>query len=120
MEKADTAAANQTLDRMRGDIGRISLEIEPEALKHIIASGRLLEFVTAVSNQAAAHLSSQIVEKVADLAVGGSGAGASATFVFEGGDFGTVPPRPKFGVGPIPRFNLALQRVALQGADQIG
>lgn len=106
-------------ENMRGEIARINLEIDPEQLKRIIASGRLLEFTTAAANHAAAHISSQVVEKVADLAVGGAlGGGASAVFIFDGGDFGTSPPRPKFGVGPIPRLNPALQRLSVQNLDQ--
>lgn len=91
----------------REELGRLSYEISPQALKEIVESGRVLEFANTVAASAAAEIQAQIVDQLSHLAIGGSGASAgisvSAVNVFEGGDFGTVPkgpkgPRPKIGV----------------------
>jgi hypothetical protein len=122
-----TMASNETKQTQkanvasRGEIGRLTLDVDPEALKQVIASGRLMEFAATMANEAAAQISAQLVDKVADMAIGGSsGSGISASFVLEGGDFGTVPPRPKFGVGPLRRFDNILQRIAAPAADLPG
>ena len=109
-------ASKSTL-RARGQIGQLTLDIEPEVLKQVIASGRLLELAATMANQAAAQISAQVVDKVAEMAVGGGGGGISATFVLEGGDFGTEPPRPKFGVRPILSFDNLMQRFAATNAE---
>lgn len=87
------------------EVGKFVLTIEPEALNSVIANGRLLELADTLAKEAALQISAQLVEHVAAAALnpGGLQAGAttSVTFVFDGGDFGTVPPRPKHGVGPI-------------------
>lgn len=106
--------------RTSGEIGKFTLDVDPEALKHVIASGRLMEFAATVANEAAAQISAQIVDKVAGMAVGGAGGGVGATFVLEGGDYATIPPRPKFGVGPIRRFDSILQRLATPAAELPG
>lgn len=87
------------------EVGKFVLTIEPEALRSIVASGRLLELADTLAREAAIQIAAQIVEQVAAAALEPnrlqSGASASTTFIFDGGDFGTVPPRPKWGVGPI-------------------
>src|SRR5690348_18328533 len=73
-------------------IGKLNFDIAPEALKEIISSGRLSEFVAAAAAQAAEHISAQIVDNVAAAAVSPgniSGAKVNVDFVFEGGDFGS-------------------------------
>jgi hypothetical protein len=84
------------------EVGKFTLNISPDALRTVISSGRLLELAETLSKEAAAQISSQLVEQVAAAALKPEGlkAGASAnvSFIFEGGDFGTVPPRPHFGV----------------------
>jgi hypothetical protein len=82
----------------RKEIAKLTLTVEPEALKAVIEQGRLLEFANRAAAEAAAQINAQIVDSVAAMAVGGAsgGASASAAFIFDGGDFGTVPPRPKF------------------------
>ena len=91
---------------MAKELGRLSYEVSREALKEIAESGRLLEFANTVAASAAAEIQAQIVDQVSRAAVGGgsntAGISVSATNVFDGGDFGTVPkgphgPRPKFG-----------------------
>ncbi|MFN3371691.1 MAG: hypothetical protein ACK4Z0_09215 [Sphingomonadaceae bacterium] len=106
--KADgvEALAGRTIAKMR-------LEFDDAVLKDVIRAGQLREFTGTVAALAAAHISAQIVDKVADMAIGGSGRGVGAAFILEGGDFGTVPPKPKWGVGPLTdilqRFNPATQ-----------
>ena len=89
------------------ELGKLSYEISPEALKSIVESGRLLEFANTVAASAASEIHAQIVDKVSRAAIGGASLGkgisVGAVNVFEGGDFGTVPkgpkgPRPKLGV----------------------
>ena len=89
------------------ELGRLTYEVSPEALKTIIESGRLVEFANTVAASAASEIHAQIVDQVSKAALdaGGLDAGVSvgAANVFEGGDFGTVPkgpkgPRPKLGV----------------------
>ena len=91
---------NQTI--MPKEIGNLSLTIQPEAVRNAIESGRLLELADTVSREAALQISAQLVQHVAEAALkqglGKAGVSASASFVFEEGDFGTVPPRPHFGV----------------------
>ena len=96
------------MDHKERELGRLSYQISPEALKQIVATGKVLEFANTVAASAAAEIHAQIVDQIAQAAVGnGGGAGVSvgAVNVFEGGDFGTVPigpgghgPRPKVGV----------------------
>lgn len=95
------------MTKKNGELGRLTYEVSPDALKTIVESGRLLEFANAVAASAASEIHAQIVDQVSRAALGGSTHGAgvsvSAANVFEGGDFGTVPkgpkgPRPKVGV----------------------
>jgi hypothetical protein len=82
-------------------IGKLNLEIDSTSLQQVVASGRLLEFAGTVANEAAAQISAQIVDRLAEAAVAGKAVGGvsvGVAFVFEGGDFGTVPPRPKWGI----------------------
>jgi hypothetical protein len=48
----------------------LTVDVEPEGLKHIVEEGRLLEFVDAFSALADAHIKVQIVDKLAEAAVG--------------------------------------------------
>lgn len=93
------------MTKKSGELGRLSYEVSPDALKTIVESGRLLEFANTVAASAAAEIHAQIVDQVSRAALDGSSHGVSvgAANVFEGGDFGTVPkgprgPRPKVGV----------------------
>lgn len=99
--------ANQSEHREQKALGRLSYEVNPEALKAIVESGRLSEFANTVAASAAAEIHAQIVDQVSRAAIAGGNASAGisvgAINVFEGGDFGTVPngpkgPRPKIGV----------------------
>jgi len=84
------------------EIGKITLTVAPEALRNVIGSGRLLELAQKLGQEAAAQITSQLVEQVAAAALKPDGlkggASAAVSFIFDGGDFGTVPPRPHFGV----------------------
>ena len=84
------------------NVARFHMEIEPDSLRRVVADGRLMELAHKLSTEASAQISAQIVEKLAEAAVGGaevsSGLTISTSFIFEGGDFGTVPPRPKWGI----------------------
>lgn len=92
-------------------IATFKMEINDEALKQVIRSGQLREFAATAASLASAHISAQLVDRIAEMAVGGGGGGVGAAFIFDDGDFGTVPPRPRWGVGVLPRFE-SLQRVA--------
>jgi len=87
---------------MAKEIGNLTLAIQPEALRTAIESGRLLELADTIAKEAAVQISSQLVQHVANAALKPdllkSATGVSVAFVFEEGDFGTVPPRPHFGV----------------------
>lgn len=84
------------------ELGNLSVKIEPEALRSIIADGRMLELADKIATEAAAQISAQLVEQVASEALKPeglkTGVTAKVSFIFDGGDFGTVPPRPKHGV----------------------
>ena len=87
---------------MAKEIGNLTLTVQPEALRNAIESGRLLELADTISREAAAQISAQLVQHVAEAALKPegmkAGVGASVSFIFEEGDFGTVPHRPHFGV----------------------
>lgn len=87
---------------IENEIGNLTLSIAPEALRAIVASGRVLELADTLAKEAAAQITSQIVGHIASEALRGdglsSGVAAGVSFIFDGGDFGTVPPRPKWGV----------------------
>lgn len=84
------------------EVGKLTLNIAPEALRTVIGSGRLLELAATLSKEAAGQISAQLVEQVAAAALKPetlkTGASVNVSYIFEGGDFGTVPPRPHFGV----------------------
>lgn len=88
---------------MKNELGNLTLTIDPEALHSIVSSGRLLELAASIAAHAADQISAQIVDHVASAALQKEGlkggAAANVTFIFDGGDFGTVPPRPRWGVG---------------------
>jgi hypothetical protein len=110
---------------MPKEIGNLSLTIQPEALRNAIESGRLLELAETVSREAALQISAQIVQHVAEAALkpelAKSGVSASASFIFEGGDFGTVPHRPHFGIVNLASLAATVQspltRIAGAGAE---
>ena len=109
------------------EIGTLNVTIAPEALREIIGSGRLLELADTMAKEAAAQIAAQLVEHVATAAVKADGmkggVGAAASFVFDGGDFKTHPPRPHWGVvnlGDVagsPLRQLAPEKAAGAGGD---
>ena len=101
----------------RNEIGNLTLKIEPEALRAIIAEGRLLEFVDTAANAARAQIAAQIVDHLAQASLEPAGAqgGVAVDFalLFEGGDYGTKPHWPHFGVTQLGEAEAsALSRVA--------
>ena len=95
--------AEKAIAKSRGTGGTFQLTLDQEALQKVVKDGRVLELAATLGREAAAQISAQIVDQLALTAVGGSkgGVSVSASFIFDGGDFGTVPPRPKFGIGVI-------------------
>jgi len=87
---------------MAKEIGALNLTVKPEALRSAIENGRLLEMAETMGKEAALQISAQLVQHVAEAALKPelmkTGVTASVSFVFEEGDFGTVPHRPHFGV----------------------
>ena len=83
------------------EIGKLSLTISPDALKEVVASGRVLELAQRVSSLAAEQIASELVNQIASGALKDglkSGVGVGVSFIFDEGDFGTPRPRPHFGV----------------------
>jgi hypothetical protein len=103
------------------ELGRLSYEVSPAALKTIVESGRLLEFANTVAASAAAEIHAQIVDQVSQAALDGgarsAGVSVGAATVFEGGDFGTVPTGPK---GPRPKIGLLFGGSALSHVVDVG
>jgi len=88
------------------EIGKLTLTLDPEALRNIISGGRLLEFAETAGKQAASQIAAQVVQHVGELAASGHGIKSTGSlgfaFVTVDGDpgFGTVPhfpPRPRAG-----------------------
>lgn len=105
------------------EIATLSVNIKPEALQEVISHGRLLELSAIMAREAAAQITAQLVDSVANAALnkqGLSSATVAASFIFDGGDFGTVPPRPHFGVGPIRNVVNELQRFASSAGEAGG
>jgi hypothetical protein len=87
-------------------IASLTLNVDHQALRAIISSGRLLEFADTVAAQAAAQISAQLVQRVAEAALEPkgleSGVSAEVSYRMAVGDgepgFGTHPRPPRFGV----------------------
>jgi hypothetical protein len=79
-------------------LANLTLKVDPEALREIIAKGELLKFADAVAAQAASQISAQIVWHVAQGATEGVVAEVAYREVFVDGEpgYGTgrFPPRP--------------------------
>jgi hypothetical protein len=107
-------------------IASLSLHVDPEALRSIISSGRLLEFADTVAAQAAAQISAQLVQHVADGALRADGlkdgVAAAVSYRLVTGDgepgFGTVPRRPRFGVSVAQNVQSGLRQVASGAAAE--
>ena len=95
------------------ELGRLTYEISPAALRQIVDSGRVLEFANRVAASAASEIHAQIVDQISRAAISGgaaNGISVGAVNVFEGGDFGTVPKGPK---GPRPKVGVLFDATAL-------
>ena len=87
-------------------IANLTLTVDQGALRSIIESGRLLEFTDTVARQAAAQISAQLVQHVANAALKQSsevgGLTAQVQYVSVVGDgepgFGTHPRPPRWVV----------------------
>lgn len=105
-------------------IANLTLNVDHQALRSIISSGRLLEFADTVAAQAAAQISAQLVQHVAEAALQPkaleSGVGAEVSYLFVIGDgepgFGTRPRPPRFGVTPLESVQPAGLRQLAAGA----
>lgn len=107
-------------------IANLTLSVNHEALRSVIASGRLLEFTDTVAKQAAAQISSQLVQHVAEAGLKSeglaSGVGASVEYYFVVGDgepgYGTVPRPPHWGVVSLDTVeSVGLRQVATEVED---
>jgi hypothetical protein len=84
------------------NIASLKLTVEPEALREIISSGRLLDFANTAAAQASQQITAQLVQQVSEAALkpaglaGGASVDVSYRLVFVDGEpgFGTVPHRP--------------------------
>jgi hypothetical protein len=104
------------------ELGRLTYEISPDALKEIVATGKVVEFANTVAASAASEIHAQIVDQIAQAAVEGGGArgvSVGAVNVFEGGDFGTVPIGPG-GRGPRPKISVLIGGNALSHVVDVG
>ncbi|MGO9021861.1 MAG: hypothetical protein ACLQVJ_26280 [Syntrophobacteraceae bacterium] len=104
-------------ERLKNEIGNLTLTIAPDALRSIISGGRLLEFVDTVAKEAAAQICAQIVNQVALEALKTEGissdVAARVSFIFEDGGYGTRPRPPHWGVFRIDEVAASpLQRLA--------
>jgi hypothetical protein len=101
---------------MESEIAKLTLTLNPEALKKAIGDGRLLELVDTIAKGAVNQISAQIVDHVARAATqqkAGEGNVATEVRYIAGdeGGFGTVPPRRRWGVTDL---NSVLPTSALQ------
>jgi hypothetical protein len=107
-------------------IANLTLRVEPEALQSIISSGRLLEFVDTVASQAAAQISAQLVQHIAEgsLQPGALKAGVSAELAYRlvTGDgepgFGTHPRPPRFVVTAVQNVQPGLRQIAATSSTE--
>ena len=79
------------------EFGRLTLNIEPEALSRIIADGRIVEFTNTLSRLAAEQIPAQVVDHLVRATAEGREGGGDVHFALvmeEGGGFGTVPHLP--------------------------
>ena len=105
------------------EVGKLTLTVEPEALREAIAQGRLLELADKLATQAAAQISAQLVDHVAKAALAPKGlegaASISFAYALEGGDYGTRPPRPHWGVVNIDAISEgAIRQVVVAGSGE--
>jgi hypothetical protein len=80
-------------------IGKLTFNIEPDALKEIISQGRLSEFSSVAAAEAAVQITAQIVDRVAAAALDPNKLNAPTEFGVEYafdevGGFGFPRPKP--------------------------
>ncbi|SOE87106.1 hypothetical protein SAMN05446935_7665 [Burkholderia sp. YR290] len=100
---------------MENEIAKLTLTVNPEALKKAIGDGRLLELTDRIAKVAANQISAQMVDHVARAATqdksGEGNVAAEVRYILEGGDFASIPPRRRWGVADM---NVVLPASALQ------
>jgi hypothetical protein len=86
----------------REEIGKLTLHLNPDALKKVIGEGRVLELAATMAREAALQMPAQIVDHVAKAALAPATLGGTAAevayIVGDEGGFGTPRPRPHWGV----------------------
>ena len=55
------------------EVGKLTLTVEPDALREAIAQGRLLELADKLATKAAAQISAQLVDHVAKAGIAPKG-----------------------------------------------
>jgi hypothetical protein len=90
-------------ERAGSKIGKLTFNIEPNALKEIISEGRLSEFSGVAAAEAAAQIAAQIVDRVAAAALDPDKLNVPTEFAVEYafdevGGFGFPRPKPR---GPV-------------------
>ncbi len=80
------------------DIAKLTVEIQPDALRRVVEQGRLLEFAETYSALAARELKAQLLDTIAKAAVGigkpGEVTQLNMVFIVDDGEFGTPHPHP--------------------------
>jgi hypothetical protein len=107
-------------------IANLTLRIDPEALHSVISSGRLLEFVDTVASQAAAQISAQLVQHVAEGAIRPdslkAGVSAEVSYRLVTGDgepgFGTSPRPPRFVVTTAQNVQPGMRQLAAAASPE--
>jgi hypothetical protein len=92
----------------------LKVDIEPEGLKRVVEEGRLMEFVGAFSTLAAGHIKVQLLEQLAEAAVGlaETGGGIGIAIGFDVDDPYGTPPKP--WPWPWPGYRLSVNQVREQ------
>jgi hypothetical protein len=106
-------------------IANLKLSVDHQALRSIISSGRLLEFADTVATQAAAQISAQLVQHVAEAALQPKGlesaVGAEVSYLLVVGDgepgFGTVPRGPTWRIVQTGLNSSAMRQLAVEDSD---
>ncbi len=106
-------------------IANLKLSVDPQALRSIISGGRLLEFADTIATQAAAQISAQLIQHVAEAALQPkgleSGVGAEVSYLFVVGDgepgFGTVPRIPTWRIVQAGILPPGMRQLAVEDSD---
>ena len=89
---------------MAREFGKLTLTIDPAALKEIVAESRLTEFTNTISKLAAEQIPAQVIDHLVKAGADAPGKGAAVGFALvmeEGGGYGTKPHLPFGPHGPV-------------------